>query len=102
MKLGLRNLYIVPTGFGWLWLGGALFLQLVAIQTQSNGPLLLSFVMLALQLLSLHLTHGQLEGLEVRCGQPEPAFAGRSEEHTSELCRGSRRLSADRSGPIRL
>ena len=76
MKLGLRNLYIVPTGFGWLWLAGALFLQLVAIQTQSNGPLLLSFVMLALQLLSLHLTHGQLEGLEVRCGQPEPAFAG--------------------------
>jgi len=76
LKLGLRNLYIVPTGFGWLWLGGALFLQQVAIQTQSNGPLLLSFVMLALQLLSLHLTHGQLEGLEVRCGQPEPAFAG--------------------------
>ena len=76
LKLGLRNLYIVPTGFGWLWLGGALFLQLVGIQTQTNGSVLLSFLMLALQLLSLHLTHGQLEGLEVRCGQPEPAFAG--------------------------
>jgi len=75
LKLGLRNLYIVPTGFGWLWLGGGLLLQLVGIQTQSNGPLLLSFVMFALQLLSLHLTHGQLEGLEVRCAQPEPAFA---------------------------
>ena len=47
LKLGLRNLYIVPTGFGLLWLGGALLLQLVGIQTQSNGPLLLSFVMLA-------------------------------------------------------
>jgi uncharacterized protein (DUF58 family) len=78
LKLGLRNLYIVPTGFGWLWLGGGLLLHLVGIQTQSNGPLLLSFVMFALQLLSLHLTHGQLEGLEVRCAQPEPAFAGES------------------------
>jgi hypothetical protein len=78
LKLGLRNLYIVPTGFGLLWLGGALLLQLVGIQTQSNGPLLLSFVMLALLLLSLHLTHGQLEGLEVRCAQPEPTFAEES------------------------
>ena len=78
LKLGLRNLYILPTGFGLLWLGGALLLQLVGIQTQSNGPLLLSFVMLALLLLSLQLTHGQLEGLEVRCAQPEPAFAEES------------------------
>jgi len=76
LRLGLRNLYILPTRFGWLWLGGALFLQLVAIQLQSNGTLLLCFLMVALFLLTLHLTHFNLQGLELRCGSPRPGFAG--------------------------
>jgi uncharacterized protein (DUF58 family) len=76
LRLGLRNLYILPTRFGWLWLGGALFLQLVAIQLQSNGTLLLCFLMVALFLLTLHLTHFNLQGLELRCGPPRPGFAG--------------------------
>tara|TARA_B100002052_G_C15618844_1_gene478725 strand:+ start:590 stop:724 length:135 start_codon:yes stop_codon:yes gene_type:complete len=29
--------YIVPTRFGLLWLAGVALLQLVAIQTRSNG-----------------------------------------------------------------
>ncbi len=76
LRLGLRNLYILPTRFGWLWLGGALFLQLVALQLQSNGPRLLGFLMLGLFLLALHLTHFNLQGLELRCGRPDPGFAG--------------------------
>jgi uncharacterized protein (DUF58 family) len=76
LRLGLRNLYIVPTRFGWLWLAGLLLLQLVGIQLQSNGPLLLSFLMLGLFLLALHLTHFNLQGLELRVGDPQPGFAG--------------------------
>jgi uncharacterized protein (DUF58 family) len=76
LQLNLRNLYILPTGFGVLWLGGALLLQFVGIQTQRNGPLLLSFLMLTLQLLALHLTHGNLQGLELQCARSEPGFAG--------------------------
>jgi len=75
LRLGLRNLYILPTRFGWLWLGGTLLLQLVGIQLQSNGPLMLSFLMLGLFLLTLHLTHFNLQGLELRCGLPQPGFA---------------------------
>ncbi len=75
VRLGLRTLYIVPTRFGWLWLAGAGLLQVVGIQLQRNGPLLLSFLMLALLLLALHLTHFNLMGLELRCGQPAPGFA---------------------------
>jgi hypothetical protein len=69
VQLGLRNLYIVPTRFGWFWLGGTLLLQLVGIQLQRNGPLLLSFLMLGLFLLTLNLTHFNLQGLELaqRC-----------------------------------
>ncbi|MFQ6538637.1 MULTISPECIES: hypothetical protein [Aphanothece] len=76
LRLGLRNLYILPTRFGWLWLTTAAMLQAVGIQTQRNGPLLLSFLMLALLLLALHLTHFNLQGLELRCGEPKPGFAG--------------------------
>ena len=53
LKLGLRNLYILPTRFGLLWLAGGGLLLLVAIQSQRNGPLLLSFLMLVLWLLAL-------------------------------------------------
>lgn len=76
LQLGLRNLYIVPTRFGWLWLAGLLLLQLVGIQLQSNGPLLLSFLMLGLFLLALHLTHFNLQGLALEVGEPQPGFAG--------------------------
>ena len=77
LRLGLRNLYILPTGFGWLWLSAAALLLLVAIQTQQNGPLLLGYWMLALMLLTLHLTHFNLQGLELECAPSPAAFAGR-------------------------
>ena len=108
LRLGLRNLYIVPTRFGWWWLAGSAMLQLVAIQMQSNGPLLLSFLMLGLFLLTLHLTHFNLQGLELRCGSPPPGFAGerltypllaRSRSH----CEGLRlRLEQGELGPARV
>ena len=44
LRLGLRNLFILPTRFGLLWLAAAGLLQLVAIQMRSNGTLLLSFL----------------------------------------------------------
>ncbi|MEB3266880.1 MAG: hypothetical protein VKN13_09760 [Cyanobacteriota bacterium] len=75
VQLGLANLYIVPSGFGWLWLAGTALLLLVAVQTQANGPLLLGFLMLGLMLLALPLTHRNLEGVEMRCGKPPPGPA---------------------------
>ena len=85
LRLGMRNLYIVPSRFGFLWLGGLLLLQVVAIQLQSNGPLLLSFLMLGLFLLTLHLTHFNLQGLELRCGEPLPAFVGQAAAYPLEI-----------------
>ena len=75
LRLGLRNLYILPSRFGWLWLAGTALLQLVAIQLRANGPLLLSFLILGLFLLSLHLTHANLQGLELAGVDPPAAFA---------------------------
>lgn len=75
LRLGLRTLYILPTGLGWLWLGGLALLLVVGVQTQTNGPLLLAFLMLAIWLLALHLTHFNLHGLDVSCGSPPWGFA---------------------------
>lgn len=75
LRLGLANLYIVPSSFGWLWLGAAVLMLVVAVQTQTNGPLLLALLQLALMLLALPLTHRNLEGAELRCGQPPPGPA---------------------------
>jgi uncharacterized protein (DUF58 family) len=60
-------------------------LQVVAIQLQSNGPLLLSFLMLGLFLLALHLTHANLQGLELRCAEPPAAFVGEAAPYPLEI-----------------
>ena len=78
LHLGLRSLYIVPTRFGLLWLLATALLHLVAIQQRSNGTLLLSFLLLGLMLLAMHLTHDNLHGLELRCARPDPGFAAQA------------------------
>ena len=89
LQLGMRNLYIVPTRFGLLWLAGIALLQVVAIQLESNGPLLLSYLMLAVFLLALHLTHFNLQGVELRCGQPAMGFVGETLSYPLRLrCKG--------------
>jgi uncharacterized protein (DUF58 family) len=76
LLLSVRRIYVLPTRFGWLWLAGAALLQVVGIQLQSNGALLMSFLLLGLFLLTLHLTVFNLLGLELSCAEPEPGFAG--------------------------
>ena len=78
LRLGLRNVYIVPTRFGLLWLAGVALLQLVASQARSNGTLLLGCLLLGLMLLAMHLTHDNLNGLHLVCDQPAPGFASQS------------------------
>ena len=102
LRLGLRNLYIVPTRFGWLWLAGLGLLQVVGIQLQSNGPLLLCYLMLGLFLLALHLTHFNLQGLELSVAEPRPGFAGGALPYPLRLrcrsrCEGLRLAFADDS-----
>jgi uncharacterized protein (DUF58 family) len=106
LRLGLRNLYIVPTRYGWCWLAGLLLLQVVGIQMQSNGPLLLSFLMLGLFLVALHLTHFNLLGLELAAGEPQPGHARSALAYPLRLhcpgrCEGLRlRFGQDPLGPV--
>jgi uncharacterized protein (DUF58 family) len=95
LRLTVRHIYILPTGFGWLWLGGAALLQVVGIQLQSNGSLLLSFLLLGLFLLALHLTAFNLLGLELACGEPAPGFAGTTLHYPLRLRSRCRRLGVE-------
>ena len=74
-RLGLRTLYIIPSRFGMVWLAAAALLLLVAIQTGSNSTLLIAFLLLGLMLLAMFLTHDNLQGITLRCGEPSPGFA---------------------------
>ena len=67
LRLDRRNLYILPSGFGVLWLLSAALLYVVGINSRSNGPVLISLLLLGLQGLCLFLTHANLQGLELTC-----------------------------------
>ena len=73
--LGLRTLYIIPSRFGMVWLATAALLLLVAIQTSSNSTFLIAFLLLGLMFLAMFLTHDNLQGIKVRCGESSPGFA---------------------------
>ena len=75
LRLGLRTLYIVPSSFGGLWLLSGGVLYVVGINSRSNGPVLLALLQLGLMLLSLFLTHLNLQGLELRCVEAAPSCA---------------------------
>lgn len=76
LQLGHRNLYILPSRYGSFWLLTAGLLYLIGINTRSNGPLLLAFLMAALMLLALFLTHFNLQGLVLTAPPQRIGFAG--------------------------
>lgn len=91
LRLTLGNLYILPTGFGGLWLLGTAVLYLLGINTSSNGPLLLAFLCTGLFLLSLFLTQFNLQGLILKTAQPPPGFAGQLVTYPIQLNSGCER-----------
>ena len=65
LRLSLRRIFIVPTGLGWLWAAVGGLLYVLGVNTSSNVPLILGFLMLALQLLAIFLTAQSLHGLQL-------------------------------------
>ena len=75
LRLNLRNLYILPSRFGWLWLLTCTVLYLMGTSGASASALLLAYGGLGLFLLAPYLTQFNLQGLELTCGEPQPGFA---------------------------
>ena len=66
LRLNLRRIFIVPSALGWLWAAVGGLLYIVGVNTSSNIPLILGFLMLALQLLAIFLTAQTLHGLQLQ------------------------------------
>lgn len=90
--LDRHRIYILPTGFG-LFLGALLGTMLLGALNYNNNPaLLLGFLLAATAVLSLHVTHLALSGIELTEARGLPVHAG-------EPLRLELRLRAGRTRP---
>lgn len=77
-RLRQRNIYIVPTGAGWFFALLLLVLLLASINYQLSLGYALTFLLAGSALVSMHLTHGTLRGLQLHLRTAGPVFAGES------------------------
>jgi uncharacterized protein (DUF58 family) len=85
VTLGLRNIYILPTGHGLIFILvlGAMFIG--SINYNNNLGFLLTFLLGSLGLTAMMHTYGMLYGLRLQSARALPVFAGDSVEVTITL-----------------
>ena len=76
VTLTLRNIYILPTGYGMLFLVLLLAMLIGSINYNNNLGFLLTFLLGSLMLNALMHTYGMLHGLRLVAAKAVPAFAG--------------------------
>ena len=74
ISLHNRRLYILPTGFGYLYAAMQVVLLLAAINYQNSMTYVLTFLLTALGIISLWQTHKNLLGLNIRLKTPKPVY----------------------------
>jgi uncharacterized protein (DUF58 family) len=72
-----ERVYIVPTPFGHLFIGGALIMMLIGATYQNNLVNLLAFFMMSLVFISMVQTHNNLKDVKLQKLIGENAFASR-------------------------
>jgi uncharacterized protein (DUF58 family) len=76
LRLSVGRIFILPTRSAVVLAATVLLLWVGAVNYNLNLGFLLTYLLLAVGLLSLLYTYRNLAGLEVRVGQIEPVFAG--------------------------
>jgi len=76
ITLTQRNIYIVPTRAGLLFVATLLTLLIATINYQLGLGYVLTFLLAGAGFVSMHLTHGTLRGLTLHLRTPQPVFAG--------------------------
>lgn len=76
VTLGLRNIYILPTGYGLLYLVGLTAMLIGSINYNNNLGFLLTFLLGSLGLTAMLHTYGMLYGLRLATAAGSPVFAG--------------------------
>ncbi len=73
-----RNVYILPTGAGWMLALTLLVLLVASINFQLNLGYLLTFLLAGSAVAGMHVCHATLRGLTLHLLPPEPCFLGQS------------------------
>lgn len=71
-----RNVYILPTGAGWMLALTLLVLLVASINFQLNLGYLLTFLLAGSAVAGMHVCHATLRGLSLHLKPPEPHFLG--------------------------
>ena len=101
LDLTQRNVYILPTGAGWLFAALLLVLLLASINYQLNLGYLLTFGLAGVGLSSMHGTHANLRGLRLLAQAGEPVFAGEMAQLRVTLLDATRPTTSPLRGPAR-
>ena len=75
MELTQRNVYILPTGAGWMLAATLLVLLVASINYQLNLGYLLTFLLTGAAVVGMHVCHGNLRGIAMHLLAPSAAFA---------------------------
>ena len=78
LALTQRNVYILPTGAGWMLALTLLVLLVASINYQLNLGYLLTFLLAGSAVIGMHICHANLRGLTLHLKAPEPHFMGTS------------------------
>jgi len=76
LVLTQRNVYILPTRAGFMWAATVLVLLVAAINYQLNLGYLLTFMLAGCALVSMHISHRNLRGVQLVLAPPAAAFEG--------------------------
>ena len=78
LALTQRNVYILPTGPGWMLALTLLLLLIASINYQLNLGYLLTFLLAGSAVVGMHICHANLRGLTLHLKTPDPHFMGTS------------------------
>lgn len=78
ITLTQRNVYILPTGPGFMLAATLLLLLVTSINYQLNLGYLLTFLLAGSSVVGMHLCHATLRGLTMSLVLPDPQFANNS------------------------
>lgn len=85
LLLTQHNVYIVPTGAGWMLLLTLLVLLIASINFQLNLGYLLTFLLAGSASVGMWMSHATLRGLHMRVLPPQSPFLGHTATLTVEL-----------------
>ena len=91
LLLTQRNVYILPSRPGLMFMLTLLVLLLASINYQLNLGYLLTFLLAGAGVVGMYLTHSNLRGLTLKLKAPQPVFAGAHPRRPGSLPAARRR-----------